>query len=41
MVAGETSGPGAMPQELAIDSKRFIQELSRRDIVITESLQEI
>lgn len=41
MAAGETSGPGAMPQELAIDSKRFIQELSKRDILITESLQEI
>lgn len=36
MVRGEVSERGAIPQEIAIDSDRFIEELSRRGILLTE-----
>ena len=40
MIKGETKRIGAIPQELAIDSTRFISELSRRGIEIQESSKE-
>lgn len=41
MVRGETSRKGAIPQELAIDSTKFIHELSKRNIEIKEYQEEI
>lgn len=41
MVKGETNERGAIPQELAINSTRFISELSRRGIELHESSEEI
>lgn len=38
MVKGETSRKGAIPQELAIDSTKFIDELAKRNIEIEESI---
>lgn len=36
MVNGEVSQRGAIPQEIAIDSDRFVEELAKRNIVIKE-----
>ncbi len=41
MARGETSARGAIPQELAIDSGKFINELSRRGIKLMESIEHI
>ena len=38
MVRGEVSERGAIPQEKAIDSDKFVAELARRNIVIKETL---
>jgi lysine 6-dehydrogenase len=39
MVKGDTSRKGAIPQELAIDSSKFIEELAERDIKIEEYVE--
>jgi lysine 6-dehydrogenase len=39
MVKGDTSRKGAIPQELAIDSSKFIDELAKRDIKIEEYVE--
>ena len=37
MAKGEVLGRGATPQERVIDAEKFVAELTRRNIVITES----
>ena len=37
MAKGEVSSRGATPQEIAIDSEKFVKELERRNIIIDES----
>jgi lysine 6-dehydrogenase len=39
MVRGETSRKGAVPQEIAIDSDRFVDELARRNIRLKETVE--
>jgi lysine 6-dehydrogenase len=41
MVREETTAKGAIPQEIAIDSEKFINELSKRGIDLIESIEQI